>query len=168
MLLRTNDRESASSLTGSLERGLAPLSQCECLMPKSSLDTYYTTRLQMCFLLQAFDASSLAGGKKKKKTFRENVGLLGSTRIGSRRVIQIAAGFMIFFSVLGEQNKPLFESNCWQIMAPAACEAPDSSPFYFIGCREIWSLVRFHPVHHLCGRVLRPVRASWLVILFPS
>ncbi|VAI31575.1 unnamed protein product [Triticum turgidum subsp. durum] len=30
----------------------------------------------------------------------ENVGLLGSTRIGSRRVIQISAGFMIFFSIL--------------------------------------------------------------------
>ncbi|CAI0475892.1 unnamed protein product [Linum tenue] len=32
----------------------------------------------------------------------ENVGLLGSTRVGSRRVIQIAAGFMIFFSILGK------------------------------------------------------------------
>ncbi|OIV95244.1 hypothetical protein TanjilG_21634 [Lupinus angustifolius] len=31
---------------------------------------------------------------------RENVGLLGSTRVGSRRVIQISAGFMIFFSML--------------------------------------------------------------------
>ncbi|XP_031744295.1 nucleobase-ascorbate transporter 2 isoform X2 [Cucumis sativus] len=30
----------------------------------------------------------------------ENVGLLGSTRVGSRRVIQISAGFMIFFSIL--------------------------------------------------------------------
>ncbi|KAG8077998.1 hypothetical protein GUJ93_ZPchr0007g6239 [Zizania palustris] len=30
----------------------------------------------------------------------ENVGLLGSTRIGSRRVIQIPAGFMIKFSML--------------------------------------------------------------------
>lgn len=33
--------------------------------------------------------------------FSENVGLLGSTRVGSRRVIQISAGFMIFFSMLG-------------------------------------------------------------------
>ncbi|CAN0914393.1 Nucleobase-ascorbate transporter 1 [Linum grandiflorum] len=31
----------------------------------------------------------------------ENVGLLGLTRVGSRRVVQIAAGFMIFFSTLG-------------------------------------------------------------------
>ncbi|KAJ9686528.1 hypothetical protein PVL29_015430 [Vitis rotundifolia] len=30
----------------------------------------------------------------------ENVGLLGLTRVGSRRVVQISAGFMIFFSML--------------------------------------------------------------------
>lgn len=33
--------------------------------------------------------------------FRENVGLLGLTRVGSRRVVQISAGFMIFFATLG-------------------------------------------------------------------
>ncbi|CAA7019626.1 unnamed protein product [Microthlaspi erraticum] len=32
----------------------------------------------------------------------ENVGLLGLTRIGSRRVIQISTGFMIFFSIFGK------------------------------------------------------------------
>ncbi|KAL8142383.1 hypothetical protein V2J09_015415 [Rumex salicifolius] len=32
----------------------------------------------------------------------ENAGLLALTRVGSRRVIQIAAGFMIFFSILGK------------------------------------------------------------------
>jgi len=32
---------------------------------------------------------------------RENVGLLGLTRVGSRRVVQISSGFMIFFSILG-------------------------------------------------------------------
>ncbi|KAI3440662.1 uncharacterized protein J3R85_003441 [Psidium guajava] len=32
----------------------------------------------------------------------ENAGLLAVTRVGSRRVVQIAAGFMIFFSVLGK------------------------------------------------------------------
>ncbi|WCJ17996.1 Xanthine/uracil permease family protein [Euphorbia peplus] len=32
----------------------------------------------------------------------ENAGLLGLTRVGSRRVIQISAGFMLFFSVLGK------------------------------------------------------------------
>ncbi|GJY43670.1 nucleobase-ascorbate transporter 6-like protein, partial [Tanacetum coccineum] len=33
----------------------------------------------------------------------ENAGLLALTRVGSRRVVQISAGFMIFFSVLGKQ-----------------------------------------------------------------
>lgn len=32
----------------------------------------------------------------------ENVGLLGLTRVGSRRVVQISAMFMLFFSVLGK------------------------------------------------------------------
>ncbi|KAL8518962.1 hypothetical protein ACS0TY_010062 [Phlomoides rotata] len=32
----------------------------------------------------------------------ENAGLLGLTRVGSRRVIQISAGFMIFFSILAK------------------------------------------------------------------
>lgn len=32
----------------------------------------------------------------------ENAGLLALTRVGSRRVIQISAGFMIFFSILGK------------------------------------------------------------------
>ncbi|TKY51045.1 Nucleobase-ascorbate transporter 4 [Spatholobus suberectus] len=32
----------------------------------------------------------------------ENAGLLGLTRVGSRKVIQISAGFMLFFSILGK------------------------------------------------------------------
>ncbi|MCO5570093.1 hypothetical protein L7F22_023809 [Adiantum nelumboides] len=32
----------------------------------------------------------------------ENVGLLGSTKVGSRRVTEIVAGFMIFFSLFGD------------------------------------------------------------------
>jgi len=32
--------------------------------------------------------------------YSENAGLLGLTRVGSRRVVQITAGFMLFFSVL--------------------------------------------------------------------
>lgn len=31
----------------------------------------------------------------------ENAGLLAMNRIGSRRVIKISAGFMIFFSIMG-------------------------------------------------------------------
>lgn len=33
--------------------------------------------------------------------YSENVGLLALTRVGSRRVIQISAVFMLFFSILG-------------------------------------------------------------------
>ncbi|EEC71519.1 hypothetical protein OsI_03815 [Oryza sativa Indica Group] len=50
----------------------------------------------------------------------ENVGLLGSTRIGSRRVIQISAGFMIFFSVLGKFGA-LFASIPFTIFAAVYC-----------------------------------------------
>lgn len=32
----------------------------------------------------------------------ENAGLLALTKVGSRRVVQISAGFMIFFSILGK------------------------------------------------------------------
>ncbi|XP_020264183.1 nucleobase-ascorbate transporter 2-like isoform X2 [Asparagus officinalis] len=46
----------------------------------------------------------------------ENVGLLGSTRVGSRRVIQISAGFMIFFSMLA-----LFASIPFIIFAAVYC-----------------------------------------------
>ncbi|EMS45947.1 Nucleobase-ascorbate transporter 2 [Triticum urartu] len=50
----------------------------------------------------------------------ENVGLLGSTRIGSRRVIQICAGFMIFFSMLGKFGA-LFASIPFTIFAAVYC-----------------------------------------------
>ncbi|KAL6201336.1 hypothetical protein ACLB2K_025050 [Fragaria x ananassa] len=50
----------------------------------------------------------------------ENVGLLGSTRVGSRRVIQISAGFMMFFSMLGKFGA-LFASIPFPIFAAAYC-----------------------------------------------
>ncbi|KAL4393791.1 hypothetical protein AHAS_Ahas02G0087300 [Arachis hypogaea] len=51
---------------------------------------------------------------------KENVGLLGSTRVGSRRVIQISAGFMIFFSMLGKFGA-FFASIPLPIFAAAHC-----------------------------------------------
>ncbi|XP_062102097.1 nucleobase-ascorbate transporter 2-like [Humulus lupulus] len=50
----------------------------------------------------------------------ENVGLLGSTRVGSRRVIQISAGFMIFFSMLGKFGA-LFASIPFTMFAAVYC-----------------------------------------------
>ncbi|KAF9621166.1 hypothetical protein IFM89_016660 [Coptis chinensis] len=50
----------------------------------------------------------------------ENAGLLGLTRVGSRRVVQIAAGFMLFFSVLGKFGA-LFASIPLPIVAALYC-----------------------------------------------
>ncbi|XP_073309069.1 nucleobase-ascorbate transporter 2 isoform X3 [Primulina huaijiensis] len=50
----------------------------------------------------------------------ENIGLLGSTRVGSRRVIQISAGFMIFFSILGKFGA-LFASIPFSVFAAIYC-----------------------------------------------
>lgn len=50
----------------------------------------------------------------------ENVGLLGSTRVGSRRVVQISACFMIFFSILGKFGA-LFASIPFTIFAALYC-----------------------------------------------
>ncbi|KAK4276079.1 hypothetical protein QN277_019068 [Acacia crassicarpa] len=50
----------------------------------------------------------------------ENVGLLGLTRVGSRRVVQISAGFMIFFSMLGKFGA-LFASIPFPIFTALYC-----------------------------------------------
>ncbi|KEH20678.1 nucleobase-ascorbate transporter-like protein [Medicago truncatula] len=50
----------------------------------------------------------------------ENVGLLGSNRVGSRRVIQVSGGFMIFFAMLGKFGA-LFASIPFPIFAAIYC-----------------------------------------------
>ncbi|KAK1316249.1 Nucleobase-ascorbate transporter 3 [Acorus calamus] len=50
----------------------------------------------------------------------ENVGLLGLTQIGSRRVVQISTGFMIFFSIFGEFGA-FFASIPFPIFAAIYC-----------------------------------------------
>ncbi|KAK7311385.1 hypothetical protein RJT34_09497 [Clitoria ternatea] len=50
----------------------------------------------------------------------ENAGLLALTRVGSRRVIQISAGFMIFFSVFGKLGA-IFASVPLPIIAALYC-----------------------------------------------
>ncbi|KAI5073464.1 hypothetical protein GOP47_0011477 [Adiantum capillus-veneris] len=46
--------------------------------------------------------SGLFGTSTGSTVSVENAGLLGITRVGSRRVVQISAGFMIFFSIFGK------------------------------------------------------------------
>ncbi|CAM8900743.1 hypothetical protein QQ045_009756 [Rhodiola kirilowii] len=50
----------------------------------------------------------------------ENIGLLGLTRVGSRRVVQISAGFMIFFALLGKFGA-VFASIPFPIFAALYC-----------------------------------------------
>ncbi|KAH0455041.1 hypothetical protein IEQ34_016965 [Dendrobium chrysotoxum] len=50
----------------------------------------------------------------------ENIGLLGMTRVGSRRVVQISTGFMIFFSIFGKFGA-LFASIPLPIFAAIYC-----------------------------------------------
>ncbi|GAB4831424.1 DUF1279 super [Ancistrocladus abbreviatus] len=64
--------------------------------------------------------SGLFGTLSGSSVSVENVGLLGSTRVGSRRVVQISAGFMIFFSILGKFGA-LFASIPFTIFAAAYC-----------------------------------------------
>ena len=78
---------------------------------------------------------------------RENAGLLALTRVGSRRVVQISSGFMIFFSILGKfinarnsdanflLGEPLQIMNCYI-------------------CRKIWSFVCFNPRTNICSFIL--------------
>ncbi|KAK2428334.1 Nucleobase-ascorbate transporter 7 [Trifolium repens] len=46
--------------------------------------------------------SGILGSGNGSSVSIENAGLLALTRVGSRRVVQISAGFMIFFSILGK------------------------------------------------------------------
>ncbi|KAL8130367.1 hypothetical protein V2J09_019522 [Rumex salicifolius] len=64
--------------------------------------------------------SGLFGTLSGSSVSVENIGLIGSTRVGSRRVIQISAGFMIFFSILGKFGA-LFASIPFPIFAAIYC-----------------------------------------------
>jgi len=76
---------------------------------------------------------------------RENVGLLGSTRVGSRRVIQISAGFMIFFSMLGE----------WQLFICSYSVADTYiAQLTYLLFRKIWSFICINTLPHFCSSVL--------------
>ncbi|KAI4326687.1 hypothetical protein MLD38_031974 [Melastoma candidum] len=64
--------------------------------------------------------SALFGTGSGTSVSVENAGLLALTRVGSRRVVQISAGFMIFFSVLGKFGA-LFASIPAPIVAALYC-----------------------------------------------
>ncbi|KAL0890671.1 hypothetical protein Bca101_014654 [Brassica carinata] len=64
--------------------------------------------------------NSMFGGVSGITTSTENVGLLAMTKIGSRRVIQISAAFMLFFSIFGKFGA-FFASIPLPIMASVYC-----------------------------------------------
>ncbi|CAN7089735.1 unnamed protein product [Brassica rapa subsp. narinosa] len=64
--------------------------------------------------------NGMLGGVSGITTSTENVGLLAMTKIGSRRVIQISAAFMIFFSIFGKFGA-FFASIPLPIMASVYC-----------------------------------------------
>lgn len=71
--------------------------------------------------------------------YRENAGLLALTRVGSRRVVQIAAGFMIFFSILGKSMN-LF--NAFILMHGSSCFHIDAWFIFVAGILFLTSMVQ--------------------------
>ncbi|GFY97545.1 Xanthine/uracil permease family protein [Actinidia rufa] len=80
----------------------------------------------------------------------ENVGLLGLTRVGSRRVVQISAGFMIFFSVLGKFGA-VFASIPFPIYAALYCVLFGLVGMPLASRICLFSCISFY--HHFSGHV---------------
>uniref|UniRef100_A0A453JUT9 Nucleobase-ascorbate transporter 3 n=1 Tax=Aegilops tauschii subsp. strangulata TaxID=200361 RepID=A0A453JUT9_AEGTS len=107
--------------------------------------------------------AGLCGAPAGSSVSVENIGLLGLTKVGSRRVIQISTGFMIFFSIFGNSLFP-----------PCVTEGKKSKFWLKFGnfhsCREVWGVLRINPVANLrsnllhlvwyrscCGNLVQPV-----------
>lgn len=74
---------------------------------------------------------------------RENVGLLGLTRVGSRRVVQISAGFMIFFSTLGQYSIDVSNTSFdYTKSNPVPNHLINQSCFGFYGNSMLWEKKR--------------------------
>ncbi|XP_073124033.1 uncharacterized protein [Henckelia pumila] len=77
----------------------------------------------------------------------ENIGLIALTRVGSRSMVQISAGFMLFFSVLGEIWSSLcLHSNAYRgcVVLPLLCLCWGSVGLVLAEC----SLGRPMLIHH--------------------
>lgn len=80
------------------------------------------------------------------KTFvRETIGLIGLTRVGSRRVVQIAAGFMICLSLLGRH---------WITHTISYWKSCTDINFDTYSCRYHFSFFFFFQTWLRCGRNL--------------
>ncbi|KAG8493316.1 hypothetical protein CXB51_010690 [Gossypium anomalum] len=94
---------------------LPPLTHRELSIASSALPLDVLSSLSTCRFLKTLSSKSLCfekgigvllngclGSVTGTTASVENVGLLALTRVGSRRVIQISAGFMIFFSIFAK------------------------------------------------------------------
>ncbi|KAH8488113.1 hypothetical protein H0E87_023977 [Populus deltoides] len=79
----------------------------------------------------------------------ENVGLLGLTHIGSRRVVQVSTAFMFFFSIFGMSSISIIS------LVRKLHKVPNSFLLRYIASfREIWCLVRVYSTGNICCRIL--------------
>lgn len=86
----------------------------------------------------------------------ENAGLLALTRVGSRRVVQISASFMIFFSILGKWFILWLISLVLFLLMRVL-----NKTWVF---RKIWSRLCLDSSIHCCSNVLLLLRLCWYVM----
>ncbi|KAL8226605.1 hypothetical protein R6Q57_016437 [Mikania cordata] len=94
--------------------------------------------------------SGLFGTVSGSSVSIENAGLLAVTRVGSRRVVQISAGFMIFFSVLGKFGAVF-----------ASIPAPIVAALYCLFFAYVGKLLNYPicvPLFHFIQRVITSFR----------
>jgi hypothetical protein len=99
--------------------------------------------------------------------YRENAGLLALTRVGSRRVVQISAGFMIFFSILGELKLESLSATSFITWVSYFLSLVhfflSTLTIFSLLCRKIWSSIRIHSPSHCCSTILLVLCLCWYV-----
>ncbi|GJS59505.1 putative nucleobase-ascorbate transporter 10 [Tanacetum coccineum] len=93
---------------------------------------HYILTLGNTVFISTMTVSQIGGDNAEKARqnvviYSENCGALAFTRVGSRRVIQISAAFMIFFFVFGKFGA-IFASIPWPVAAALYC--------IFFGCLQ--------------------------------
>ncbi|CAH2044416.1 unnamed protein product, partial [Thlaspi arvense] len=95
-------------------------SQRVCSMHPQDMEARHQFHHQLLAVGVGVLLNGMLGGVSGITTSTESVGLLAMTKIGSRRVIQISAAFMLFFSIFGKFGA-FFASIPLPIMASVYC-----------------------------------------------
>lgn len=88
----------------------------------------------------------------------ENVGLLGLTHVGSRRVVQISTVFMIFFSIFGEFYL------CFIFILNSYSSFQQMFDYKVLICRKIWGLFCIDTFTNICSYILCLIWHCWWVL----